>query len=480
MQTINIDISDSGRIIIEDRVYYPDNNGVEGMLHNSTTNEKAFLKHYTDQKIIDAIESFEYDVLAVERNKRGFKNIIYPQIMKQNSVLDENAKYYAFTEIPDFSGPSVHKLSSSLSTNGFSIYSRIMAATNLAETLNLIQSYIGKNILSIHPEDIYINTENGDVYIWIEQWLSEFVDLRTVDDFGFSPEWYARDDKNVTEADLRFFMAYVIFRLLCNDDPFDGSETLLQFPLLTEEAARLMRANRYGFVLSKGRNCVSEYIGQGLWKKWRNLPTFLRNEIEKSFTAGIEIPDERTEISQWVKVMQKLRDCLVYVNGQFRFCDPDVSNKVLFMVVDDYKIPVWPKKAIYWYHVGIPINESRNGIIAGVTAKEGRYYLNNLSGNVWGATLNNTSFWIYPEREIEIAEGMTIQLENGKIIKVVNGLVDDPKKTVSVTIQDVLNDPISDSTTDNNDIDEVQDSTQDAAPVEATEAVVSNPEGKDD
>ena len=53
-------------------------------------------------------------------------------------------------------------------------------------------------------------------------------------------------------------------------------------------------------------------------------------------------------------------------------------------------------------------------------------------------------------------------------------------KTVSVTTQDVLNDPISDSTTDNNDIDEVQDSTQDAAPVEATEAVVCNPEGKDD
>ena len=71
---------------------------------------------------------------------------------------------------------------------------------------------------------------------------------------------------------------------------------------------------------------------------------------------------------------------------------------------------------------------------------------------------------------------MTIQLENGKIIKVVNGLVDDPKKTVSVTTQDVLNDPISDSTTDNNDIDE----TQDATTVEVAEAVVSVPEGKDD
>lgn len=476
MQIINIDISDSGRIIIEDRVYYPENDSIDGMLHNSTTNEKAFLKQCTDQKVIDAIEAFEYDVLAGEGNKRGFKNIIYPRILKQNSIMDENVKYYEFTEIPNFSGPNVHKLSSSLSTNGFSIYSRIMAATNLAETFKVIQSYIGKNVLSIHPEDIYVNTENGETYIWIEQWLSEFKDANTVDDFGFSPEWHARDEKNITEADLRFFMAYVIFRLLCNDDPFDGSETLLKFPLLTDEAMRLMRANKYGFVLSKGSNGVSEYIGQGLWNKWRNLPTFLRNEIEKSFTTGIEIPNERTEISQWVKVLQKLRDCLVYVNGQFRFCDPDVSNKVLFMVIDDYKIPVWPKKAIYWYHVDVSISESRNGIVAGVTAKDGRYYLHNLSGNVWGATNKNTSFWVYPEREIEIVEGMTIQLENGKIIKIVNGLVDDPKITVSVITQDALNDPISDAIMDSNDIDEAQD----VMTVEEAEAVISNPEGKDD
>lgn len=86
------------------------------------------------------------------------------------------------------------------------------------------------------------------------------------------------------------------------------------------------------------------------------------------------------------------------------------------------------------------------------------------------------SFWVYPEREIEIVEGMTIQLENGKIIKIVNGLVDGPKKTVSVTTQDVLNDPISDAITDNNDIDEKM---QAVMTVEEAEAVISNPEGKD-
>lgn len=448
MQTISIDISDSGRIIIEDRVYYPENNGIDGMLHNSITNEKALLKICTEPKVLDAIEAFEYDVLAAEGNKRGFKNIIYPRIMRQSTVLDEEVKYYTFTEIPNFSSLNIHKLSASLTTKGFSIYSRILAAINLSETLNVIKDYIGKNILSIRSDFIYINIDNGDVYIYIEPWLVEWMDLGTVDDFGFSPEWYLRENKSVTETDFRFFMAYVIFRLLCNDDPFDGNETLLQFPLLTDKALRLIRSNKYGFVLTNGRNSVSEYIGQGLWKKWRALPTFLRSEIEKSFTTGIEMPYERTEISQWLKIMQKLRDCLVYVNGQFRFCDPDISNKVLFMTIDDYKIPVWPKKAIYWYHVDIPFNELKNGIVAGVASKDGQYYLNNLSGNVWKVTLNNTKFWIHPECEIEIVEGMTIELENGKTITIVDGLVDDSKKTVSVSMNDSLNDPICDSNID--------------------------------
>lgn len=443
MQTVNIDISDSGRIIIEDRVYYPE---VDNLFHNSITNEKAIIQLCTEQKARDTIDAFEYDVFETEGSKRGFRNIIFPRILKQQTVLEEEPKYFAFTEIP-YSDTNVQPLSHALAVNGFSIYSRIMAATNLAETLSVIHKYAGKNILSIHPEDIYVNSDNGDVYIYIEQWLNDIADSNEVHDFGFSPEWYLREDKTATEADFRFFMAYVVFRLLCNDDPFDGSETLLQFPLLTDEAIRLIRAQKYGFVLSKGNNGVSEYIGQGLLKKWRALPAFLRTELEKTFVTGIDVEDERTEISQWIKVLQKMRDCLVFVNGQFRFCDPDVSNKVLFMVVDDFKIPVWPKKAIYWYHVDIPINETRNGIVAGVTSRDGQYYLNNLSGNVWGATLNNTSFWIYPEREIEIVEGMIIQLAN-KTIKIVNGLVDDPKRTVNVTSQDILNNPLCDSVTD--------------------------------
>lgn len=474
MQTVNIDISDSGRTIINDRVYYPEGNGIDGMLHNSTTNEKAFLKRCADQERIDVIEAFENDILAAEGKKRGFRNIIYPRILKQNGDSEEDSEYYAFTEMPNLDGANIHKLSTALTVSVFSIYSRIMAATNLAESLNTMRHYVGNHICSIHPEEIYVNTDNGDVYIWIEEWLCKAADSDKTDGFGFSPEWYSREDKTATEADIRFFIAYVIFRLLCIDEPFDGSETLLQFPLLTEEAIRLIHANKYGFALSKGNNHVSEYIGQGLWKKWRALPNFLRSEIEKTFTVGIDAPEERTEIPVWVKAMQKLRDCLVFVNGQFRFCDPDVSNKVLFMTIDDYKIPVWPKKAIYWYHVDAPLEELTNGIVAGVTAKDASYYLTNLSDGNWSVTLGITSRWIYPGHEIEIVEGMTIQLENNKVIKVVNGLVDDPKKTFNVTIQDIPKDALNDPSADRHDTDDLHDTAEDVAPdISDSEGTVS-------
>ena len=425
MQTINIDTSNPGRIIIDDQVYYLENNGIDGMFQNPTTNEKILLKPYTDQQAIEAIEAFEYDILAVEGGNRAFKNIIYPQIVKQNPVLNGEENYYAFIRIPNFSEDDVHKIKDALAIGSFSMYSRIMTAINLLESLSAIYGYIGKNILSIHPEDIYVNIKNGDVYIWIEQWLRKVENLETVEDFGFPPEWYSRTEKIVTKADCNFFIAYVIFRLFCKDEPFDGSETLLQFPLLTNEAIHLIHANKFEFVLTKGSDYVSNYIGQELRKKWYALPTFLRNELEKNLTIGIENPNERTEISQWLKEMRKVRDCLVYVNGQLRFCNPAISNKVLFMKIDDYKIPVWPQKAIYWYHVDIPINESKGGVVGGVVSKENCYYLRNLSGNVWGVTLNNTSFWIHPGCEVEIVEKMVIQLENGKMIKIVNGSIAD-------------------------------------------------------
>lgn len=436
MQTVNIDISDSGRTIIDDRVYYPEGNGTNGMLHNSTTNEKVLLKLCDDQEHLEAIDAFEYDVVDAVENRRIFRNIVYPRILKQNAEFDEDPKFYAFTELPNLTDVKILRLSAALTTKGFSIYSRIMAATNLAEALSILCQYAGKNILSIHPEDIYLNTDNGEVYIWIERWLSKVTDLCEVEDFGFDSEWYSREDKTITEEDIRYFIAYVVFRVLCNDEPFDGSETLLQFPLLTNEAIHLIHANKYGFVLSDGKNCVSEYIGQGLLKKWRALPAFLRSEIEKNFTVGLDSPMERTAVSTWVKILRKLRDCLVFVNGQVRFCDPDAPNKVLFMVIGEYKIPVWPQKAIYWYHAGLPINETKNGVVAGVTLKEGHHYLSNLSGSVWGASLGKTTFWIQPEREIEIAEGMTIELENGNIITIVNGMVNAPAKTVCTTIKD--------------------------------------------
>ena len=43
MQTNNFDISDSGRIIIEDRIFYSTNTDVSGLIENANTKEKGIV-----------------------------------------------------------------------------------------------------------------------------------------------------------------------------------------------------------------------------------------------------------------------------------------------------------------------------------------------------------------------------------------------------------------------------------------------------
>lgn len=422
MQTGNFDISDSGRIIIEDRIFYPAESEVKGLIENTNTKEKAILKEYDNWSDVEHIDAFECNVLSAAAGERGVRNLVYPRVYAKKNIEDKIEKYYTITEIPEqMSGKHVHKLSKAIYAGEFSIYSRIMAALNLAEILSVMKEHMGSVLLSIHPEEIFINVETGEVLFWIEKWLKPVSDISPNMEFGISPEVYEREETSFEERDFRYFLSYAVFRILCSDDPFDGRETLLDFPCLTAEAMRKIHSGKYGFVLAKGNNTVSEYIGEGMMKKWRAFPSFIRNTFERDFTTGMSLKEERTEITQWLKTIRRLRDCLVYVNGQFKFCDPDVPNKVLFIVVDDYKIPVWPQKAVYYYHAGIPFGESRNGVVAGIKVKNGRSYLSNLSGNVWGATLNATNMWVHPEKEIEIQEGLTISLENDKVLKVVSG-----------------------------------------------------------
>lgn len=422
MQVNMFDINESGRILIDDRVYYRIEKDPCGLIENQNTKEKALLTVCTEPEAADRIEAFEYDVMAGISNVRCRKSLIYPGVItwKKDEGCSET---YLYTEIPkEYSEGKLIRLHQSYMAEGFSIGARILAAMNLSMIWGELQTVIDKNLLSMHPESIYVNIENGDVYIWMESWLQPESVQNPIEP-GYPPEWYIREEKKLTKTDIQYFLTYSTFRLLCGDEPFDGSETLLQFPLLTMEALRDIHAGNYEFALVKGKNPVSEYIGQGLLKKWRAFPAFIRNVYERNFTLGIRQPEERTPINEWLKLLRKLRDCLVYVNGQIRFCDPEVSNQVMFMVVDDYKIPVWPKKAVYWYHVDIEWSESKNGIVAGVTMKDGKYYLNNLSGNVWGAVMNNTNLWIYPDKDVEIVEGLKIQLENEKTIQIVNGQI---------------------------------------------------------
>jgi hypothetical protein len=188
-------------------------------------------------------------------------------------------------------------------------------------------------------------------------------------------------------------------------------------------------------------NGPSDYVGQRIQKMWKSFPGFLRKEFETNFTVGMTSKDKQTEAEQWLKIMRELRDCLVLVNGQFKFCDPETVNKILYIRAGSFLIPIWPQKALYWYHLDAP-EETDERPLAGIGVSSGRCYLKNLSNEAWSLISENVKTDIMPQGTAELTEGTAIQLQNGKILRVVRGGMTVPE-----------NDPETDFITDHDEKD---------------------------
>lgn len=362
----------------------------------------------------------------------NLENLLFPRVFackNENTGLETK---YAFTAIPKTMAEAktagrLLDLTHAAVAFGFSLHARLNAAMKFSEMMLRLGDFVGSDLLSVHPDEIYINTEVGDCYILLKEWFASWINPEPGESFCMPPDWQEREDKTLDLYDLEYFVAYAVFRILCGEDPFDGKKALKELPYLTPEAIQEMHRGDYDFVFRPdGNNGISAYIGQKLKNKWCSLPSFLRHAFAHDFTAGIADKKERTPIGEWLENVRKLRDCLVAVNRQYKFCDPDVPNNVCFMLVNDYKIPVWPGKAVYWYHVGLPKDSLKNGIAAGIRkGQDGKFYLMNYSGIEWGITLNTKASCMVSDEKVEIVEGLTISFRDRAVIRIVSGLLPD-------------------------------------------------------
>lgn len=355
--------------------------------------------------------SIEEEFAEVAGKSRRFRSIIFPF----NRFKGENEKKetcsYTVAELPDNFCDKYKTIDSAFRKGNFAFHSRVITALNLAEAFFSLDNYFYGYLTCLVPEAIYINTDDGDVRIIIDRLLSRDIEL---------PEGnneYLRivcgDEDTINRSDLLRYLAYTSFRLICIENPYDGKGALIEFPLLTNNAYKAINSGKYGFIFSEAKDEYSEYIDKETYQRWNLLP----GKIKDVFSAVLDNKGDALDVGEWLKNMRILRDCLVLVNGQFKLCDPDVSNKVSFLVSDDYYIPVWPRKALYWYHVGIPVDNVAKEVVAGIN-NDG--YIENMTDEQWVVENKSHLAYLAPGKSIKPEMGMDIEINNTHF-KVVSG-----------------------------------------------------------
>ena len=338
----------------------------------------------------------------------------------KNLLWKNNPYFCTESDIPGNLNDVYVKLERSVTQKDFSLQARVMAGLNIAGAVafacnNKIHAYS-----SADAEDFFVSTRTGDVKIIIDNHESTgrvFTESEDVNSSCINS--FPQEETMVRLA------AYLTFRLLCLGDPFDGKQTLVEYPFLSKSATAIIHSGKYGLIVEKGENSASGYIGAEVLSRWKALPKFFRAQMVEALHAQSDKCE--TDSTVWLNNIRKLRDCLVFVNGQYRFCDPDLPINLLFMKVRSYKVPVWPKKALYWYHIGDSAVKTGNGVIAGVN---GDGVLENHSDLTWCIEYGTLKEFIDPKRSVKPASGMIIKM-NDVVVEIVDGSVSSPKNKES-------------------------------------------------
>lgn len=348
---------------------------------------------------------------------RELKGILYPYCYQTDRSDGAEADVYTISDLPEQFTEKYRRLDEAVLLPEFPLRARVLAALNLADTMVGIQDKFEGLLYSMRPGAVYVNLETGETKILIERCMDFASGKEGRYEYGFAVGPKEEKEDTLTEADLLNFLEYTTFRLLCMEDPFDGEETLTRYPCLTRKALEEIHRGDYPFAFAGAGHPAAAYPSQNAQARWKSLPGDLRRLFERVFDRSARIGEDGMDLSKWRIQMRKLRDCLVSVNRQFRLCDPEVPNKVLFLVIGEYRIPVWSKKAIYWYHTKLEYEKTTNGLVGGINS-EGS--LENRTGTQWAVELDGTTAFIAPGGKVKLEEGMKLTIGK-EVVRIVNG-----------------------------------------------------------
>lgn len=364
---------DKSRMNMSGQLYNCTDGDVDGLFQNLVTGECVLVGEYAisgmeqfdklrrsiddsffqkdDMEVLseDELYDLEIEALDILHNDSRLNSIIFPYSFDIQNDLDGKIKIYTINEVPEEFESKYKKYINVVFDSRFAINVRLSVIANILDVLQALNEKFNNYFECIDSDAIYIDIESGDVKIILEKMLS--------------------CQRKKKEVNINADIAYIVFELLCMANPYDGRKTLVEVPLLTPKMKDIINYQIKEFVLADNENGVSKYIGKEMLARWNALPPIIRNVLEDNLDKGRS--SITYDINDWIFVIRKLRDLLVFVNRSFRFCNLAEKNQILFFKIDVFLVPIWPRKALYGYHVGETDYLKSQQVILGVN-QEGR------------------------------------------------------------------------------------------------------------
>lgn len=364
---------DKSRMNMSGQLYNCTDGDIDGLFRNSVSGECVFVGEHTvdgmeqfsklrrsidysffkndDIEILsdDELYDLECEALGAFHSDDRLNGIIYPYTFDIQKDLDGKIILYTINEVPEDFRSKYKKYTNVVFDSKLAINVRLSVIANVLDVLQALNEKFNNFFKCLDNDAIYIDVESGDIKIFLEKLIASQCEK--------------------IEESINTDIAYIVFELLCMANPYDGKKTLVEFPLLTYKSKKNINFQIKEFVFADNENGVSKYIGKEMVARWNALPPIIRNVLEDN------LDKDRTsityDINDWIFAIRKLRDLLVFVNRSFRFCNPAEKNQILFMRIDEFLVPVWPRKALYGYHIGESDYLKSRQVILGVN-QEGK------------------------------------------------------------------------------------------------------------
>lgn len=279
------------------------------------------------------------------------------------------------------------------------IRTKILILDSLTGLIMTLRDSFPSALKRLGANCVHVNPKTGDVRVLLNRCIDSAADEQEFAEDEMFLEVHSPD--GLSEQMIVRFLIYTAFVLIVRRNPFDCRAAMMQYPLLTKQAIRDINTGRFGFHASaSGQNGAAE--ADSADKVWRSLPTFFRNVIQSELSSSGQV--HHLTLKEWQMKIRMLRDSLIIVKNKNVLYDWDVDQSLMLLKCNGYLIPVYPRKAIYWYHLGLSYTNGENGVIAGIDAD---YNLKN----------NSTILWT-TKKGSQINKGKAIKLRPGLVINI--------------------------------------------------------------